>query len=183
MDAMLAFSVPSFHIPLALEKKQTPFKKSMFFKSQLHSKHPLNCGNTSKFKLFTALSPSPLTDSSSNLQVDDEAEFEADSEKFDWYSQWYPLMPICDLDKRAPHAKKVMGIDVVIWWDRNEGEWKVFDDACPHRLAPLSEGRIDQWGRLQCVYHGWCFNGSGDCKFIPQAPHDGPPVTTPSVPF
>ncbi|CAN1298081.1 Protochlorophyllide-dependent translocon component 52, chloroplastic [Linum perenne] len=21
---------------------------------------------------------------------------------------------------------------------------------CPHRLAPLSEGRVDQWGRLQC---------------------------------
>ncbi|MCH90137.1 protochlorophyllide-dependent translocon component 52 chloroplastic-like, partial [Trifolium medium] len=43
-------------------------------------------------------------------------------------------------------------------------------------LAPLSEGRIDQWGRLQCVYHGWCFNGSGHCKFIPQAPRDGPPA-------
>ncbi|MFS8008084.1 putative pheophorbide a oxygenase [Helianthus anomalus] len=62
----------------------------------------------------------------------------------------------------------------VVWWDKNENEWKVFDDRCPHRLAPLSEGRIDQWGRLQCVYHGWCFGGSGDCKFIPQAPLDGP---------
>ncbi|XP_071724546.1 protochlorophyllide-dependent translocon component 52, chloroplastic-like [Rutidosis leptorrhynchoides] len=40
----------------------------------------------------------------------------------------------------------------------------------------LSEGRIDQWGRLQCVYHGWCFDGSGQCKIIPQAPQDGPPV-------
>ncbi|WJX53180.1 hypothetical protein P8452_39206 [Trifolium repens] len=174
---MLALSVHSLHIPVAI-KTQTPLKKSMFFNSQLHSTLPLIRGNTSKFKLFTALSPSPLTDSSSNLQVDDEVEVETSSEKFDWYSQWYPLMPICDLDKRAPHAKKVMGIDVVIWWDRNEGEWKVFDDACPHRLAPLSEGRIDQWGRLQCVYHGWCFNGSGDCKFIPQAPHDGPPIHT-----
>ncbi|KAJ6340857.1 hypothetical protein OIU78_009102 [Salix suchowensis] len=87
-------------------------------------------------------------------------------------------MPVCDLDKRVPHAKKVLGLDVVVWWDRNESEWKVFDDACPHRLAPLSEGRIDQWGRLQCVYHGWCFNGSGDCKLIPQAPPDGPPVHT-----
>ena len=85
-------------------------------------------------------------------------------------------MPICDLDKRVPHGKTVMGIDVVVWWDKNESAWKVFDDLCPHRLAPLSEGRIDQWGRLQCVYHGWCFNGSGDCKFIPQAPPDGPPV-------
>ncbi|KAJ6961126.1 hypothetical protein NC652_000120 [Populus alba x Populus x berolinensis] len=63
-------------------------------------------------------------------------------------------------------------------FDWNESEWKVFDDTCPHRLAPLSEGRIDQWGRLQCVYHGWCFNGSGDCKLIPQAPPDGPPVHT-----
>lgn len=52
------------------------------------------------------------------------------------------------------------------------------DDTCPHRLAPLSDGRIDQWGRLQCVYHGWCFNGKGDCKLIPQAPPDGPPVHT-----
>ncbi|XP_045821150.1 protochlorophyllide-dependent translocon component 52, chloroplastic-like isoform X2 [Trifolium pratense] len=177
MEAMSAFSVPSFHIPIALET-QTPFKKSMFLKSQLHSKLPLNSGITSKFKVFSELSPSPLKYSSSNLQVDDESEVETDTEKFDWYSQWYALMPLCDLDKRAPHAKKVMGIDVVIWWDRNESEWKVFDDACPHRLAPLSEGRIDQWGRLQCVYHGWCFNGSGDCKFIPQAPHDGPPIHT-----
>ncbi|KGN66373.1 protochlorophyllide-dependent translocon component 52, chloroplastic [Cucumis sativus] len=103
---------------------------------------------------------------------------EAESERFDWYAQWYPIMPICDLDKRVPHGKRVMGIDVVVWWDKNESGWKVFDDLCPHRLAPLSEGRIDQWGRLQCVYHGWCFNGSGDCKFIPQAPPDGPPVHT-----
>ncbi|KAA0055708.1 protochlorophyllide-dependent translocon component 52 [Cucumis melo var. makuwa] len=108
-------------------------------------------------------------------------EVEAQSERrFDWYAQWYPIMPICDLDKRVPQGKTVMGIDVVVWWDKNESGWKVFDDLCPHRLAPLSEGRIDQWGRLQCVHHGWCFNGSGDCKFIPQAPAppDGPPVHT-----
>lgn len=104
---------------------------------------------------------------------------ETEGEKFDWYSEWYPVMPVCDLDKRVPIAKKVIGLDLVVWWDRNENAWKVFDDSCPHRLAPLSEGRIDQWGRLQCVYHGWCFNGSGDCKFIPQAPPDGPPVISP----
>lgn len=87
-------------------------------------------------------------------------------------------MPISDLDKRKPHGKRVIGLDVVVWWDRTESQWKVFNDSCPHRLAPLSEGRIDQWGRLQCVYHGWCFNASGHCQFIPQAPPDGPPVHT-----
>ncbi|CAH1436535.1 unnamed protein product [Lactuca virosa] len=129
-----------------------------------------------KFKTFTTISPSVSTEPTS--PPEEETETLEQDEKFDWFSQWYALMPVCDLDKRAPHGKKVLGLDVVIWWDKNDNEWKVFDDSCPHRLAPLSEGRIDQWGRLQCVYHGWCFGGSGDCKFIPQAPPDGPPVHT-----
>lgn len=131
--------------------------------------------DTSRSKLFTTLSSSPVSTEPID-PTDSLPETDTQEEKFDWFSQWYPVMPVCDLDKRVPHAKRVIGFDVVVWWDRNESSWKVFDDACPHRLAPLSEGRIDQWGRLQCVYHGWCFNGSGDCKFIPQAPPDGPPV-------
>ncbi|KAJ6810756.1 protochlorophyllide-dependent translocon component 52, chloroplastic [Iris pallida] len=100
------------------------------------------------------------------------------SETFDWHSKWYPVSPVCDLDPRAPHAKRVLGLDLVVWWDRSAGAWRVFDDRCPHRLAPLSEGRIDPWGRLQCVYHGWCFDGAAACRYIPQAPHDGPPIHT-----
>ncbi|KAK8443890.1 hypothetical protein SEVIR_9G046101v4 [Setaria viridis] len=95
---------------------------------------------------------------------------------FDWLDQWYPFAPVCDLVPGAPHGKTVLGLAVVAWYDRGAGEWRVFDDACPHRLAPLSEGRIDDKGRLQCVYHGWCFDGAGACKFIPQAPALGPPV-------
>ncbi|KAE9601179.1 putative pheophorbide a oxygenase [Lupinus albus] len=175
MEAMLTFSVHSLPI-LTAPNTSTPLRKSIFFNTQqlnsFNTPMSLLHGNKSKSKLFTALSPSsPLTEPSKTPET--EPEDESKGEKFDWYSQWYPLMPLCDLDKRKPHAKKVLGIDVVVWWDRNEGAWQVFDDACPHRLAPLSEGRIDQWGRLQCVYHGWCFNGSGECKFIPQAPPDG----------
>nr|XP_043631434.1 protochlorophyllide-dependent translocon component 52, chloroplastic-like [Erigeron canadensis] len=128
----------------------------------------------SNFKSLTALSPSVST----TFPPEEDTETVDQDEKFDWFSQWYALMPVCDLDKRAPHGKKVMGLDVVVWWDKNEDSWKVFDDRCPHRLAPLSEGRIDESGRLQCVYHGWCFGGSGDCKLIPQALRDGPPVHT-----
>ncbi|KAH7560329.1 hypothetical protein JRO89_XS10G0001200 [Xanthoceras sorbifolium] len=114
--------------------------------------------------------------STENTPPPPEPELETDNkdEKFDWFSEWCPIMPVCDLDKRVPHGKKVLGIDIVVWWDKNESSWKVFDDACPHRLAPLSDGRIDKLGRLQCAYHGWCFNGSGHCKLVPQAPLDGP---------
>ncbi|XP_041990349.1 protochlorophyllide-dependent translocon component 52, chloroplastic-like [Salvia splendens] len=128
----------------------------------------------SNFKIFTAASPATFPAETESAPPEEAAE----PERFEWYEQWYPVWAVCDLDKRRPHAKKVLGIDLVVWWDRNENAWKVFDDSCPHRLAPLSEGRIDQWGRLQCVYHGWCFGGAGDCKFIPQAPRDGPPVHT-----
>ena len=131
---------------------------------------------TARSRVVTAVSSTVSTEPVN--PVGPEVQSHSQEEKFNWLLQWYPVMPVCDLDKRIPLAKKVIGLDVVVWWDRNENAWKVFDDMCPHRLAPLSEGRIDQWGRLQCVYHGWCFNGSGDCKFIPQAPPDGPPVIT-----
>ncbi|KAK9062564.1 hypothetical protein SSX86_019751 [Deinandra increscens subsp. villosa] len=145
------------------------------------SKSPLlNLTQFSKSKYtnkLTAISSSLLSTQPLEEEENDELTERLDEdEKFDWFANWYALMPVCDLDKRAPLGKKVMGLDVVVWWDRNENTWKVFDDRCPHRLAPLSEGRIDQRGRLQCVYHGWCFSGSGDCKLIPQAPLDGPPV-------
>eukprot|EP00966_Prymnesium_polylepis_P267498 6179543-Prymnesium_polylepis.1 len=46
-------------------------------------------------------------------------------------------------------------------------------DACPHRLAPLSEGRVDAEGRIECPYHGWTFSESGECTKIPQLKADG----------
>lgn len=49
------------------------------------------------------------------------------------------------------------------------GSWRVFEDRCPHRLAPLSEGRIEPSdGTLMCSYHGWRFSGEGKCEHIPQ---------------
>lgn len=49
------------------------------------------------------------------------------------------------------------------------------DDLCPHRAAPLSEGRLYERGVedggketiLECGYHGWRFNCSGRCVDIP----------------
>ncbi|ESR58873.1 protochlorophyllide-dependent translocon component 52 [Citrus sinensis] len=180
MEALLLSSVsPFYNTPLKLKYNRTHFTA----KPKLLSFHFSPLSTLSSFsskpsKLFTTLSPSSQVSTEATDPPETEPETNSQEEKFDWFSQWYPLMPVCDLDKRVPHAKKVLGLDVVVWWDRNENEWRVFADACPHRLAPLSEGRIDQWGRLQCPYHGWCFSGSGDCKFIPQAPPDGPPVHT-----
>lgn len=41
-----------------------------------------------------------------------------------------------------------------------------FPDRCPHRLAPLSAGRVEG-DVLRCGYHGWCFDATGACVEIP----------------
>lgn len=73
------------------------------------------------------------------------------------------------------------------------GYWSCLDDACSHRLAPLSEGRIDKncvscnssnagksggenaetCRALSCSYHGFAFAGDGAAVSVPQARHDG----------
>ncbi len=42
-------------------------------------------------------------------------------------------------------------------------------DLCPHRFAPLSQGRLAPDGQgIVCSYHGWKFSPSGSCTDIPQ---------------
>ncbi|MBD0344105.1 MAG: Rieske 2Fe-2S domain-containing protein [Coleofasciculus sp. Co-bin14] len=92
----------------------------------------------------------------------------SDPSRFDWKEVWYPLYYVRDLDKSKPTPFTLLGRDLVIWWDEPALSWRVFDDKCPHRLAPLSEGRISSDGLLECPYHGWAFSGSGRCEYIPQ---------------
>lgn len=81
---------------------------------------------------------------------------------------WIPLASAYELDPDRPSPVKFLGQSYVTYRD-NQGNWVVFDDACPHRLAPLSEGRIDRFAdALECAYHGWSFDSSGQCRRIPQ---------------
>lgn len=101
-------------------------------------------------------------------EVDELAAGGPDPSRFDCKEAWYPLHYIEDLDKSKPMPFTLLGRDLVIWWDKTASSWRVFEDKCPHRLAPLSEGRIADDGLLECPYHGWAFSGSGRCDRIPQ---------------
>ena len=81
---------------------------------------------------------------------------------------WYPVHYVEDLDKTKPTKFTLLGQDLVIWWDQQAGCWRAFADQCPHRLVPLSAGRIAEDGLLECPYHGWAFKGDGECDRIPQ---------------
>lgn len=92
----------------------------------------------------------------------------SDPNHFDAQEAWYPVHYLEDLDKSKLTTFTLLGKNIVIWWDKTAESWRVFEDKCPHRLAPLSEGRIDENGLLECPYHGWAFAGDGSCQRIPQ---------------
>lgn len=80
---------------------------------------------------------------------------------------WHPVGRIGDLGD-GPTKVTLLGEDWVVV--RLDGVLTAYLDVCPHRLAPLSAGRIDTVGGaevLRCGYHGWCFEASGSCSEIP----------------
>lgn len=107
------------------------------------------------------------------VDMEQEGEEGTGKGKFVWKKNWYPVALIEDLPVSKPVPFQLLGINMVLWRD-SEGRWRAFRDSCPHRLAPLSEGRITPEGLLQCSYHGWAFSGTGTCQLLPQAQKEGP---------
>ncbi len=66
-----------------------------------------------------------------------------------------------------PIARTILGFPLVLF--RTPQGISALSDRCPHRNAPLSGGRIID-GCVQCPYHGWRFNASGECSFRPGVP-------------
>jgi phenylpropionate dioxygenase-like ring-hydroxylating dioxygenase large terminal subunit len=102
---------------------------------------------------------------------------------------WVPLASVYELDGNRPNAVYFLGREFIVYQGRSSSsstqnsansttnptddftlDWVVVGPTCPHRLAPLSEGRVVPTTRdLECSYHGWTFDGStGTCTHIPQ---------------
>lgn len=54
----------------------------------------------------------------------------------------------------------------VIMWRTSAGALVAMEDRCPHRLVPLSTGRVVN-DAVECGYHGLRFNAQGRCTFAP----------------
>ena len=112
---------------------------------------------------------------------------------------WVPLASTYELDPDRPTPLQFLDQNYVCYkGDGDDDDWIVMDNVCPHRLVPLSEGRINRVSvvnenetddattatttattttksTIQCSYHGWEFdgsnneNGNGNCVKMPQA--------------
>lgn len=80
-----------------------------------------------------------------------------------------------DLPSKRVMRAHVGGQDLVVWRATN-GEIAAWNNRCPHRGMALSHGFV-RGNSLACLYHGWHYNGSGVCNYIPAHPDLEPPAT------
>lgn len=77
---------------------------------------------------------------------------------------WYPAAWSRDVRTELT-SRRILGERVVLY-RLSTGAVAALEDACPHRLAPLSLGRIKH-DAIECGYHGMTFDNRGQCTRIP----------------
>ena len=82
--------------------------------------------------------------------------------------QWYVAVWMDELQPGEPLSRTILGEPVLIWRS-SDGVLSALADTCPHRWAPLSQGRVDDTG-VRCGYHGLKFNRTGACTENPHGP-------------
>lgn len=77
---------------------------------------------------------------------------------------WYPVV----WSDRIGHelSRHVVLAQPIVIYRLENGEIAALRDACPHRLAPLSLGKL-RGDNIECGYHGMTFDCTGKCVVIP----------------
>ncbi|WAH57725.1 aromatic ring-hydroxylating dioxygenase subunit alpha [Pseudomonas silvicola] len=90
-------------------------------------------------------------------------------------NQWHVVARSEDVSAERPTAVRLLGEDLVLWRDGSGGihAWK---DYCGHRGARLSLGCVKK-GEIECPYHGWRYDGQGDCTLVPAHPDRHAPAS------
>ena len=79
------------------------------------------------------------------------------------YNCWYVAAWHHEVNN-VPIARTLLG-ESVVFFRVNDGSVVALQDRCAHRAAPLSRGSV-VGDEIQCGYHGFRFNRSGDCTWV-----------------
>jgi phenylpropionate dioxygenase-like ring-hydroxylating dioxygenase large terminal subunit len=92
---------------------------------------------------------------------------------------WYAAAYDVEL-KRELMPRKIAGHELVMY-RRRDGQPVALENACWHRLMPLSKGQIED-DDVACGYHGLVFNPEGRCVFMPSQKTINPAARVRSYP-
>lgn len=88
---------------------------------------------------------------------------------------WYVACWSDDLAPGSALGRRIAG-EPVLLVRAADGAVSAMLDRCPHRLAPLSLGKVLPNGRVQCGYHGLEFDAAGRCVHNPYGTGNIPPA-------
>lgn len=80
-------------------------------------------------------------------------------------SFWQPVAPSTSVQRGQAKPLKIMGEELTIYRGES-GRPYLVAGRCPHRLTQLDTGWV-QGEEIRCIYHGWKFNGVGQCTEAP----------------
>lgn len=86
-------------------------------------------------------------------------------------NDWHPVYRSDALIQGKPQTVRLLGEDLVVW--RSADGVRAWKDLCVHRGTRLSLG-VAHEDTLACPYHGWVYDGSGQCIHIPAHPEQKP---------
>ena len=81
---------------------------------------------------------------------------------------WMPVATAGEMRDRWTKRVRIMGEDLVLFKDRSS-KFGLIGEFCPHRRASLAYG-IPETDGIRCPYHGWKFDGTGQCLDQPNEP-------------
>jgi len=82
---------------------------------------------------------------------------------------WHPVAAAGEFSEEKPiKPVKILEEELVVYRDK-QGKYGLVGERCPHRLASLAYGRVDDEG-IRCPYHGWKFDSTGKCLEQPAEP-------------
>lgn len=77
-----------------------------------------------------------------------------------WYAAAY------DVEVKAALLGRTICGQKIVMFRRKDASVAALEDACWHRLLPLSRGRLHD-DQITCGYHGLVFDGEGRCTHMP----------------
>lgn len=92
-----------------------------------------------------------------------------------WYAAAY------DVEVKHALLARTICDQKIVMFRRRDGSVAALEDACWHRLLPLSMGRLEG-DEVVCGYHGLVFNGDGRCTHMPSQETINPSACVRSFP-
>lgn len=91
----------------------------------------------------------------------------------EWSQMWMRTWQIAGVAYQAPEPGDYLvadlGAESVIVIRQENGSFRTFYNACPHRGTRLLDGPDGYVAKITCPYHGWQFDHAGKVTYVPNA--------------